>query len=251
MFSVSGAEQELDPPYGTAPDIDGMINKSNDEWDSALKFSTRLYNNASQTDSGIPIGLWIMQSASDLYVLIKFELETHKDEEFIGLAISESISADHTAFSQEDFVDGKVIQFSNITTGEHDYKDYNLDNYTFTLDGAENGMGAASLELKTVVYEFSLPVNSTDDTNDVFLDYGENYGFRILYGESDSYPDDIKKYNTVIIKINYPDEPPPDDPVDLIRIIVTSIVFGLLGGLFGFYVYKVTLLKKKIERVRG
>lgn len=253
MLNVGGAEQEINPPYGTAPVIDGIINKSTDEWDEALKISINVYNNESTTDDGIPMSFWVMQSALNLYILIKFDLEQHdqKHDEFIGLIISESVSDDHTEFLKEDFVDGKIIQFSNMTTGEYNYLDYNLDNYTFSLDGVKDGVGAAALELKTVTYEFSIPVNTTADVNDVFLDYGERYGFRILYGETDSYPASIKKYNTVIIKINYPDEPDEEVALWIIRVTVTSIVFGLIGVLFGFYVYKITLLKKKVERVEG
>lgn len=253
MLNVSGAEQEINPPYGTAPVIDGIINKTTDEWDEASKFSISVYNHDSPSDPGLSMSFWVMQSASNLYVLIKFDDEDHnqKHDEFIGLIISESVSDDHTEFLQEDFVDGKIIQFSNMTTGEYNYTDYNLDNYTFSLDGVKDGVGAAVLELKTVTYEFSFPVNTTADANDVFLDYGERYGFRIVYGMTDSYPTSITKYNTVIIKINYPNAPDEEAALWIIRVTVTSIVFGLIGVLFGFYVYKITLLKKKVERVKG
>jgi len=247
-------EQILNPPYGAAPVLDGYINKSADEWGAAEKTTLRLYNNASQTDMGIPIDLWVLQNETNLYIMIRFELQEdhYKDDQFVGFLISERVPSDQDTLSNQDFVDAKIIQFKNINTGEFVYEEYNLDNYTFTKDVNINGEGFAAFDSDgAVIYEFCIPINNSGDPEDVFLDYGEKYGFRIIFGESDIHPDNINKFNLVYIRISYPKEEPEDTFWLWVRLILSIIIFSGLGLFMGFYFYKIIILKKKVERIKG
>jgi len=254
LFSldVHGQYIEIDPPYGIAPEIDGFFNDTDNEWDKAFHTGLQLYKNETQTDPGLPIDLWIMQNGTELYICIRFELgqDSRKDDEFMGLLITERRIIDENVNISEDIVDAKFIQFSNKTTGEFTYKDYYINEDVYYNDPSSNGNGASILEEETIVYEFQLPVNSSDDDNDVFLDYGEDYGFVIVYGEGTNYPADFKKFNIVIVEINYPPAEPPPGLWEQVRFVLSIMIFSFLGVLLGLYTYKIILLKNKIERYR-
>ncbi len=247
----NGAEGAIDADYGNAPQIDGVIKDNETEWDGAIKNTLYLKKNLSTSDLGLPIKFWVMQNDTNLYISIQFDLEySHNDEEFISILISERVLKSDDNYTDETFVDAKVIYFTNITKGEFEYGDFYINNGNFKQDTENNGVGVATLEENTVMYEFSMPVKFSEDNHDVFLDYGEDYAFKILYGESFSSPENLK-FEIVLVKILYPPAEPPGDPWPFIRMVLSIIIFSALGVLFGFYIFKISILKKKIERVRG
>jgi hypothetical protein len=252
-FNAHGAYTVIDPNYGEAPVIDGYINETNNEWDDSLKINLKLYKNESQEGAGLPIKFWIMQADVDLYFCFQFDLEPQfrDPEEFMGVLISKRVTDENVNFSEFGFDDAKIIQFSNITNGEYEYEDHYIMNDIYTKDITSDGFGAAKLTDKTVVYEFKMQVNSTEEEYDeIFLDYGEDYGFKIVYGEGTLYPDDIKKFNVVLVDINYPPPTPPPEIWEVVRFVLSIIIFSAIGGLLGLYTYKIILLRKKIERYR-
>jgi len=180
-----GALEEIDPNFGKVPTIDGEIGSFTNEWDEAYKIQTNL------TD--LPINLWVMQSSSKLYISVQIELESgvvNRTSEFVGILISNSSSEDI-----KDFIDAKIVQFSNITEDEFDYFDYFINNSVFIPDSASSGNGAAKLEGETSTYEFSIPINNLqgDIDEDVYLEYGEPFAFNITYGLTPGYPQGIMK----------------------------------------------------------
>ncbi len=237
--------EDIEPDYGLAPEIDGDIDRSEKEWVNATKEKINLIS-LSPTDPGIPIEVWVMQNNSDLYISIQFELETHNSQEFIGILISDS-----EATSNESFIDAKILQFYNLAEiGEkYEYLDCYLLNDEFFIDQETNGEAAAKLDGNEIVYEFRIPVNNSDDDQDVFLDFGEKYAFKIVYGENPNYPDGIKKSNIVLIEIEYQKKKKENIWI-LVHNILCIIIFLGLGGLFALYIYKIIVIKKKIRRVR-
>ncbi|MCK4286324.1 MAG: hypothetical protein KAX18_08975, partial [Candidatus Lokiarchaeota archaeon] len=105
-----GAVEEIDAKFGEAPIIDGVIDDTADEWKKAFKTQLIL------TD--LPIDLWVMQNNLKLFISVQIDLEVeaHNSTEFIGLLISNSSSE-----NQEDFIDAKIVQFSDIQTDEFVY----------------------------------------------------------------------------------------------------------------------------------
>jgi len=248
LICGNAATEEIDPEFGNAPVIDGYINKTKNEWNEAEKVKFNLYSNESTTDVGLPITLWVMQNDSNLYISVKFDLISHNTREFIGILISKSASE-----STEDFFDAKIVQFSDLGGNNEklEYLDYNLKNDVFIKDQKSNGNGFAQLEDISIIYEFKIPLNNSEDKEDIFLDYGESYSFKIIYGatSSHSYPAGILKSNIVLINIQYPPVPPLPPIYDLVLLILSIIIFSVLGALFGFYVYNIFILKKKVERI--
>ena len=238
--------EDIEPDYGYAPEIDGDIDRSEKEWINATKEKINLIGSNPITDKGIPIEIWVMQNDSDLYISIQFELETHKSQEFIGIFISNS-----EATSNESFIDAKILQFFNLgEIGErYEYLDYYLLNDEFIMDQEFNGEAAAKLDGHEIVYEFRIPVNNSDDSQDVFLDFGDEYAFKIVYGEIPDYSDGIKKSNIVLIEIEY-QEKEEENIWILVHNILCIIIFCGLGGLIALYIYKIIVIKKKIRRVR-
>jgi len=243
--------KELDPKYGKAPEIDGNINRTSNEWDNASKITLNLYSNLSIKEFGLPIKLWIMQNESNLFISIQFELESHSPDEFVGLLISKDDSYD-----DDDFIDAKIVQGYHVGQHKERFKllDYYIENGNFIEDDEFNGKADAELEGNKIIYEIKIPVNNTNAENndeDVFLDYGEYYAFKVIYGENPSYPDGIKMSNIVLVKINYPPQQKEKPIWDFVLFICSIVAFSVIGGLFGFYIYKMVNLKKKIERFRG
>jgi len=254
IIGGSGALKEIDPKFGDAPKIDGYINRSVNEWHNATKVNTYLYTNLSNPVNGLLINLWVMQSELDLYISIQFELDIYPNE-FVGILISESVSEDEDKFEFDDFEDAKIVQFSDLGGGNEkvEYEDNYISDAIFKEDPKSNGNGTAVVDEKKHTYEFIMPVNNSDEKRDIFLDFGEGYAFKIVHGEYDgnSYKDSIDRSSIVIIYIQYLPPPPPIDPIELIVRILLIISFSALGALYGFYIYKVVLLKKKVERVKG
>lgn len=237
---VYSAQEEIDPNFGKAPIIDGNINSFKNEWDDAYKISTNL------TD--LPINLWVMQSSSNLYISVQIELEieAHSNTEFIGILISNSSSE-----NVEDFIDAKIIQFTNISENKFNYLDDFINNFTFNNDTFSNGDGAAKLEGKVSIYEFKIPINKIpqESEEDVLLDYKNGYAFNITYGDSPFYPEGILKSNIFLINI----QKPPKEKIilwDLIFFVLSIVIFSTIGGLYSFYIYKIFKLKEKIEKYR-
>lgn len=247
-INSNAAAETIVPEFGDSPKIDGYINKTVNEWNGAKKVASRLYSSESKTDVGLLINLWVMQNDSNLYISVQFDLELHNPAEFVGILISKSASE-----GVNDFVDAKIVQFSNLGRFDQkfDYLDYYIEAGTFIKDKISNGDGAGGLTGATCVYEFQIPVNISED-EDVFLDYGEQYAFKIVYGttDSNSYPEGILKSNIVLINIQYPPPPPLPPIYEIVLQVLVIVVFCLIGALYGFYIYKIFVLKKKIERIK-
>ncbi|MCK4779594.1 MAG: hypothetical protein KAT57_05375, partial [Candidatus Lokiarchaeota archaeon] len=217
----------------------GFIDLSSQEWNKATKVPIDL--------GDLPISLWVMQDDSNLYIAVQFELviAVHKDTEFFGLIISNSSSIE-----PEEFLDAKIIQFSNKSTNDFDYLDYNINNSVFLNDTDYNGKGAATIEGKDSTYEFSIPIKvGVGDEEDVLLDFGHSYAFNLTYGDMPIYPSGIKKSAIILINIKSytPSEPPLGNIATLVLVIV---VFSILGILYGYFIYKIFRLKDNIERIK-
>ena len=235
-----GVTEEINPEFGDAPVIDGYIDNSIKEWNKATKVQINL--------TGLPIKFWVMQNDVNLFISAQFDIEIkdHSANEFIGILISNSSSKD-----LKNFIDAKIIQFTDILNESFDYLDYHIINQSLFLnDTIYNGQGAAKLEGVTSTYEFSIPIdNSNENKEDVELDYENTYAFNITYGDIASYPSGIKKSEIVFIIIN----PPPlkEEPfMNLTLFIMSIIIFSVLGLFYGFYIYKIFKLKEKIERIK-
>ncbi|MFX0106123.1 MAG: hypothetical protein ACFE75_11615, partial [Candidatus Hodarchaeota archaeon] len=219
--------------------IDGYIDLSSQEWNKAIKKDIFLED--------LPIEFWVMQDYQNLYISVQIELEHgyHNTTEFVGIIISNSSSE-----NKEDFIDAKIIQFSDILADNFTYLDYYINNSVFLDDINDDGEGAAKLEDISSIYEFSIPIKNINGAQeDVLLDFGENFAFNITYGDTPSYPSGIKKSAIKLIKIKSisTTEPPLWDLIFLVFII---IIFSILGILYGFYIYKIFKLKEKIERIK-
>ncbi|MFX1280629.1 MAG: hypothetical protein ACFFA3_14730 [Promethearchaeota archaeon] len=242
VISGYGAIEEINPNFGEAPIIDGIIDDSTNEWNDAVKTKVDLID--------LPIDLWVMQTKKDLFISIQLDIvgEYHNETEFFGLLISTNSSE-----NLEDFIDAKIIQFINISANEFNYLDFHINNSVFLNDTNHNGDGAATLEGDVSIYEFSIPIEqagTNGDTEDSILEYDNSYAFNITYGEVPSYPQGIIKSQTVLININ----PPSEREIiitDLVLMVFSIIVYSSIGVLFGFYIYKIFKLKEKIERLRS
>ncbi|MGV9202856.1 MAG: hypothetical protein ACOC44_02420 [Promethearchaeia archaeon] len=243
--------EEITPEFGDRPVIDGVINETDKEWDNATRTSFSVYDNSSQTDKGIPLDVWVLQNSSNLYVCLRFSLEEHEPNEFVGFIISEDETVDN-----ESFRDMKYLQWSNLGDKNQDqtfYDYYKEDNGDFIPDEAKDGNGAAQLgtDNKEITYEFSIPINNSEAQNnpeDTFLDYGESYAFRIIYGDSDSNPPQYLKSRIKLFRIAYPDLPPEPSIWETVLLVFTIIIFSGLGALFAYYVYLIYKLDKRIKR---
>ena len=238
------AVMEIDSDYGFAPEIDGDIDKSNSEWKNATKEEIQL-TGVSPTDKGILVDLWVMQNESDLYISVQFELETHKSTEYVGIVISES-----GATSNDSFVDAKILQFTDLGTvrEKHQYIDYYVLNNQFFEDRKAHGDAAAKLKENKIVYEFQIPTNNSDDAQDATLDFGDTYAFKIIYSEKFNDPGRFIKSQIVLIEIDY-NKPKKLEVWILYHNILCIIIFCGLIALFALYIYKITVIKKKIKRI--
>lgn len=236
-----GATIDIDPNFGEAPIIDGIIDDSFNEWREAKKLKMNL------TD--LPVKFWVLQTNLDLYISVQVELEVgyHNTTEFVGILVSKNSSE-----AREDFIDAKIIQFNNITSESFNYSDYYINESVFINDTVLNGDGAAGYEGITTTYEFSIPLNQSEsigEEEDSLLSYDSTYAFNVSFGGIPLYPQGIIKSTTVLINI----KPPQTHqilPLDLTLGILSIIAFSVAGILLVFYVYRILKLKEKIERLR-
>jgi len=247
IIDANAAVKDIEPDYGFAPEIDGDIERSKNEWENASKENIRLLSNSS-SDKGIDTDIWVMQNSSDLFISIQFELEYHASEEFIAIIISESDSE-----SDASFYEAKIVQFYDLggPNEDYSYRDYYIRNGQFFRDNEDNGEGAAAMHGNKMIYEFRIPVNgSEEEDRDVDLEFGESYAFKIIYGENDNYQDILNEKSTIVkIDIEYP----KSESMPLwkkVVFILVIIAFGAIGGVYGLYIYKVLVIKRKLGRIK-
>lgn len=249
LISNSFALRELSPQHGEPPILDGKTNSYDDEWINATKISLNLYTdmNATSSDKGLPVKVWVMLNDTSVFISVQFELETHKPDEFIGILISEDVE------DGGNYIDARFGQFTKLgqENTSFEFKDFFISNNKFIKDNQSNGMANASLEGKKVTYEFCIPLDNDISENDVLMEYGHFHNFKIVYGENSNYNSSIKKENAVEVKINFPPEPKPVDPFQDYINIVFAVIFISIAALLGFYSFKIIQLKKKLERKRG
>ena len=242
------AEKEITLAFGTKPTVDGYIDRAVNEWNDAIKTNLFLYNNLSDPKNGLEIDLWMVQYKLYLYIAISFELVTHQPNEFVGILTSEVESLDPLKYE-----DAKIIQFINISTGDFEYRDYYINQSKFYADSEVNGAGAAHLDPdgKQVVYEFQLPVESSQGGNeDKRIEAGIYSPFMIIFGESQNYDQGIILMNVVSLYVQFYAYNPVISTEDLIYITLTSIIFSVIGLLYGYYIFQIIKLKDKIKKIR-
>jgi len=240
---------EFDVGFGTAPVIDGIVDGSTGEWASAEKLEIELFPDLSNQSDGLSIELWVLQAELNLYILARFELNDHNsseyDNEFLGILI-----ADWDAGL--DFTDAKIVQFSNMSTNSYSYLDFYINNTIYYEDLNPNGDGAAKLEENQIIYEFSMPVENIEGgIEDVELDPGDTFNFKIIFGNTPTYPNGILISNIISIKLQFPPGAPEQPIGELLMSISTIVIFSTIGAFFVYYIYRITRLKKEIERIRS
>jgi len=247
-----GTPIETEVGFGTAPIIDGVIDVTNNEWNSAEKLSISLFPNLVNQSDGLPIDLWILQADLSLNILVRFDINDHSsseyDNEFIGILIADWEDS-------LNFTDAKIVQFSNISEDTLEYLDYYINDTVYYEDTISDGEGTANLEGNEVIYEFSMPVKNVEEgIEDVELEHGVRFDFKIVFGKPEdypAYPEDIIISNIVSIYLEFPPGAPDIDIGELLLSISTFIIFTTIGGLYAFYIYRITQLKKEIERIRS
>ena len=138
------------------------------------------------------------------------------------------------------------------------------DNSELHLDSIFNYISETSIDYatriidKSAIYEFSIPIantNASEDIEDVFLEVGKTYAFKLVYGttatnSTNSFSTGIKLSNIVFINIKY--EPPgePEIDPDTLLLIFTIVIFSIIGMFYVFYIYEMVGLKKKVRRVK-
>jgi len=240
------AVESFEPDHGLAPEIDGEIDSSAKEWENASKEVIKL-KGTSPTDDGITTSIWVMQNDSDLFISIQFEILGHDSQEFVGIIISSGKSESNSSFT-----DAKIVQFNGLSVADQNFRyyDYYVIDGVFYLDQETNGDGAALLDENKIIYEFRIPVNVSEDDKDdkdVVLDFGEIYAFQIIYGEGSVNTNTNKKINIITIEIEYPPKEPTNIWI-LVHNILCIIIFMGLGAFFGFYIYKIMVIKKKYRK---
>ena len=235
-FSYS---EEIDSKYGESPTIDGYINTSTQEWNTAKKIQVLL--------DDLPINLWVMNDDKYLYISVQLDLEpaAHNSSEFVGVKLSNT-----TSENSDDFMDAKIIQFSNISEGKFQYFDLYINDNIFINDTLSSGYGAAKLEGITSTYEFSIPINEINKSNeDAILEHGKTSAFMIIYGVSPYYPSGVRKSIIILINIEpISTKTPQFINATLFFLVIT--IFCILGAFYSFYIYKIFRLKDKIERIK-
>jgi hypothetical protein len=244
-----GDTNEFDVGFGTAPVINGVVDGATGEWASAEKLEIELFPDLSNQSDGLLIEIWVLQAEQNLYLLARFDLNDHSsseyDNEFLGILI-----ADWDA--SLDFTDAKIVQFSNMSTNSYSYLDFYINNTDYYEDMNPNGDGAAKLEGNQIIYEFSMPVENVEGgIEDVELDPGDTFNFKIIYGKTATYPSGILISNIISINLLYAPGT-PDLPIgELMMSISTIVIFSTIGAFFAYYIYRITRLKKEIQRIRS
>lgn len=243
---------ELEPNYGKAPILNGKIDTSANEWNNASKITLFLFTNESSTDRGLPIDLWVMYTNTSLCISVQFELEDHDPDEFIGIEISKK----KTAASEKEYFDCKIAQFKNLgamVNESIEYLDYHLESGAFIRDLESNGDVNGTLSQDKVIYEFLIPRTNDNASQDTLMEEGNEHYLKIMYGHTgtknynNTYT--IIKSNELLIDITYPPYYPPPPP-DWITFACMIIFIGI-AGFFGYYVYRIIILRKQMERNRG
>lgn len=248
VINSNGTPIQTTVGFGTAPVIDGVLDVTTNEWKSARKLNISLFQNLVNQSDGLPLDFWILQAESSINFFVRFDLNDHGsseyDNEFLGILIADWEDS-------LNFTDGKIVQFSNISTNTMEYLDFYIENEDYYEDSTSDGEGFALLEGDEIIYEFSMPVEVEDgDIEDVELEYGVRFDFKIVFGKTAIYPDGILISNIISIYLEFP-TPPVIDPSELIIFISTVIIFSTIGALYVLYLYRITQLKKKIERIRS
>ncbi len=238
--------------YGDPPEIDGIVDIGVNEWEGAVKEGLYLYRNLTNPKNGLRMDLWILQTENNLFICIQFELEDHNSleyfHEFVGFLISDSDTTNH-----EDFIDAKIVQFNNISSGDYFYTDFYINNDNFYSDSIQDGNGAAKLEENRIIYEFSLPIRKNEtNTEDSYLNFGQyaRKAFKIVFGTSEVSYDGFSVQNNVIIELQFPPFIPPLSITEILLLTFNIIIFGGIGGFYIYYIYKLTQLKKEIKRIK-
>lgn len=252
IINSNGTPIQTTVGFGTAPVIDGVLDVTTNEWNSARKLNISLFQDLVNQSDGLPIDLWILQSETTsknyyLNFFIRFDLNDHSsseyDNEFLGILIADYDDA-------LNFTDAKIVQFSNISENTMQYLDYYIDNDVYYEDTTSDGEGIAKIEGNEIIYEFSIPVEVEESViEDVKLDHGVQFDFKIVLGKTAIYPDGIIISNILSIELEYPPQSLPDIS-EIIMLVSTIIVFAIIAGLYVFYLYQITQLKKKIRRIR-
>ena len=244
-----GTPIEYDVGFGTEPVIDGIVDGVTGEWASAEKLEIELFPDLANQSDGLSIELWVLQAEQNLYILARFDLNDHSsieyDNEFLGILIADWDT-------DLNFTDAKIVQFSNMTTNNYSYLDYYINDAVYYEDVDSNGRCAAKLEGNQIVYEFSMPVkNKEGGIEDVELAYGVPFNFMIIFGKTAVYPSGIIISNIFSIELQYPPRTPDVSFGELLMSISTIVIFSTIGAFFAYYVYRITRLKKEIERIRS
>ncbi|TFF88862.1 MAG: hypothetical protein EU550_00465 [Promethearchaeota archaeon] len=239
----------IDSTIGNPPIIDGSITSTDNEWDDAETYSIIL--NKTPTDLGLPIEVGVMQNQNNLYIYVEFEIEVQyrSEEEFFGLLISKNSS-----YERNCFIDAKILQFQNTSTSTYQFLDYYINESLFYPDSESQGTAAADVESLISIYEFRIPINNVDANNsleDSFLELGSTYAFNLTYGSVPNYPEGILKSTTVLINLEQKPVEPLTINYKLILQVCSYVIFGTLGAIFGYYIYKIVNLRRKIERIRA
>jgi hypothetical protein len=249
ILNSNGTPIETQVGFGTAPVIDGVIDVTKNEWNSAEKQSFALYQNLSNPTDGLPIDFWILQADSSLNFLIRFNLNGHSsseyDNEFVGILIADWEDS-------LNFTDAKIVQFSNISENTMQYLDYYIIGDNHYEDITSDGEGIAKLDGNEIIYELSIPVEIEEGgIEDVELEHGVEFDFEIIFGKTAPYHEGNIHSNIVSIYLEYPPGPKDRDYGELIMSVTTIIIFSTIGAVYVFYIYRITQLKKKIERIRS
>jgi hypothetical protein len=242
------ANTEIILDFGTKPTIDGYIDREVDEWNDAIKSKFFLYQNLSNLKNGLEIDLWIIQHKLDLYIAVSFELVEHQPNEFIGI-----LTATDESLDPLDYEDAKIIQFSNISEGNFEYRDYYLNNSMFFADSEIHGSGAAQIDVngEDIVYEFELPVESSEGgSEDTRIEAGIYSPFMIIFGESENYDENIVLMNLVSLFVQFYAYIPVLQAEEILFITLAAVIFSLIGTLYGYYMFQIIKLKDKIKKVR-
>jgi hypothetical protein len=243
------AETEIILDFGTKPTIDGYIDRAVDEWNDAIKSNFFLYQNLSDPKNGLETDLWVIQHELFLYIAISFELVEHHLNEYVGI-----LTAEEESLNPLDYEDAKIIQFTNLTEGTFEYRDYYINNSRFFADSELQGAGAAQLDIdgERITYEFKIPVESSEGGNeDLRIEAGIYSPFMIIFGESQNYNEEIILMNLVSLFIQFYAYNPTISAEQILLITLAAVIFSLIGTFYGYYIYQIIKLKDKIKKIRS
>jgi hypothetical protein len=251
VFNVVGAEKELFLNFGNRPEIDGYINRSEDEWNDALKTKIDIYQNLTNPKFGLEIDLWLLQNDTNLFISIQFELVDHKsseyDNEFVGILLSDTES-----LNPLNYEDAKIVQFQNISEEVFEYRDYFINDTIFYEDSEAHGDGAAHLDGELIIYEFKLPVESSEGgIEDKRIDAGIFSPFMIIFGTTENYNEEIILMNVVSLYVQFYAYNPGLTSIEILYLTLAVVIFSVIIASYGYYIIQVIKLRKRIEKIRS